>query len=316
MARGHGRIQSAIWDDPDFLTLTAGEQRLFLFLISQPSLTHAGLLPLTPRRWAQKARGLTPSDVDHHLQALARARFIVVDHNTEELLIRTFMRHEGIWKQPRVMGSMAAGALSISSVHLRRALRGELDRIPLDQLNASPPRGRSAPSIRDQIAQHIEALREALEQGDATPSAGGQAPPSPTPSPLPSGTPPETAYSGVAVQGAELADRMLEAWWRQYGRRTAQGRKSVRTAIAEALANGNDSAELWQAITHLGDLSKPVTGGTLQFAYSRIRQPALPAGGGAHSRQQSSGVQSTGTDRRLADHYALISQMELEEQSR
>src|SRR5258708_6217558 len=101
MARGHGRILTSIWEDADFLALTQQQQRLYLFLISQPNLNHAGLLPLTLRRWAGKAAGLTAVELDEHLAALAAARFIVMDEDTEELLIRSFVRNDGVWKQPK-----------------------------------------------------------------------------------------------------------------------------------------------------------------------------------------------------------------------
>ena len=64
MARGHGRILTSIWEDGDFLDLDEREQRLYLFLISQPNLNHAGLLDLTLRRWSRKARGLTSAELE------------------------------------------------------------------------------------------------------------------------------------------------------------------------------------------------------------------------------------------------------------
>ena len=115
MARGHGRILTSIWEDADFLALEEREQRLYLFLISQPNLNHAGLLDLTLRRWSRKARGLTSADLENLLQSLEAARFIVMDDDTEELLIRSFIRNDGVWRMPKVMGAMVSGALEISS---------------------------------------------------------------------------------------------------------------------------------------------------------------------------------------------------------
>jgi hypothetical protein len=115
MARGHGRILTSIWEDSDFLALTEDQQRLYLFLISQPNLNHAGLLDLTLRRWARKAAGLTVAELKERIDSLAKARFIVVDEDTEELLIRSFVRNDGVWRMPKVMGSMVSGALEISS---------------------------------------------------------------------------------------------------------------------------------------------------------------------------------------------------------
>lgn len=68
---------------------------------------------------------------------------------------------------------------------------------------------------------------------------------------------------------------MLAEWWKTYGRRTAQGKKTIRAAIAEALTNGLDPDLLWNAMNSLGENSKPITGGTLQFALSELRKSTV-----------------------------------------
>lgn len=198
MARGHGRILTSVWEDDDFLDLTQEQQRLYLFLISQPNLNHAGLLPLTLRRWARKAAGLTPSELDKHLASLHAERFIVVDDDTEELLIRSFVRNDGVWKQPKVMGAMVSGAMEISSRHLRRALVEEMDRVPLGELSDEPTKLRTGegPSIRAQVSAHIETLRKAFREPEPTPSVKGFAGGSATPSATPCETPCETPTEG------------------------------------------------------------------------------------------------------------------------
>lgn len=189
MARGHGRILASIWDDGDFLALDEREQRMYLFLISQPNLNHAGLLDLTLRRWSRKARGLNSAEVEKLLQALEAARFIVVDDDTEELLIRSFIRNDGVWRMPKVMGAMVSGAMEISSRRLRRALLAEVDRIPVAELSDEP--GARGLSIRQQVSEHIETLRKAFHESDPTPSGAGWGTPSGTPSETPSDTPGE-----------------------------------------------------------------------------------------------------------------------------
>jgi hypothetical protein len=205
MARGHGRILTPIWEDADFLALTQEQQRLYLFLISQPNLNHAGLLPLTLRRWARKASDLTAAELEKHLLALAGARFIVLDEDTEELLIRSFVRNDGVWKQPKVMGAMVSGAMEISSPALRRALLDEMDRIPLDELSDEPTKVRNVqgPSIRQQVADHIGTLRKAFGNPTPDPTRGGYAPPSATPYAPPS----EGVYETHAEGGREASTR-------------------------------------------------------------------------------------------------------------
>jgi hypothetical protein len=175
MARAFGRILSRIWDDRDFLALDASPQRLYCFLVSQSNLNHAGLLPLTLRKWAKKAADLTPERVRRDLAVLDAARFVVVDEDSEELLIRTFVRNDDVYKMPRVMGSMVSGALEIESHRLRRALLAEVSRIPLEELSEEPSRlkdGRSGPSIRAQVAGHIDDLCSAFVNLDPDPGQG------------------------------------------------------------------------------------------------------------------------------------------------
>ncbi|MFI8942684.1 hypothetical protein [Streptomyces syringium] len=199
MARGHGRILASIWDDADFLSLGEREQRLYLFLISQPNLNHAGLLDLTLRRWARKARGLTVAELEKRLAALEEARFIVVDDDTEELLIRSFVRNDGVWRMPKVMGAMVSGALEISSRRLQQALLAEVGRIPLDELSDEPTRlrnGGEGPSIRQQVSTHIDTLRGAFQTPEPDPTEGGSRTPSEPPSGTPSDTPGEGGRKG------------------------------------------------------------------------------------------------------------------------
>lgn len=40
MARTHGRIMAAIWNDGDFIAMRGSAQRMFMFLLSQPDLSY------------------------------------------------------------------------------------------------------------------------------------------------------------------------------------------------------------------------------------------------------------------------------------
>ncbi|MFH9765124.1 hypothetical protein ACH4N4_30675 [Streptomyces microflavus] len=199
MARGHGRILTSIWEDTDFTELDESEQRLYLFLISQPNLNHAGLLDLTLRRWSRKARGLSVGELEKRIHALEQARFIVVDDDTEELLIRSFIRNDGVWRMPKVMGAAVSGALEISSKRLQQALLTEMDRIPLDELNDEPTKlraGGEGPSIRRQVQNHIEDLRRAFGTPTPDPTGRGSVTPSAPPSETSSDTPAEGGPKG------------------------------------------------------------------------------------------------------------------------
>lgn len=162
MARNHGRILASVWADAEFRDLTPDAQRLYFFLISQPNLNHAGLLPMTLRRWAGAARGLTVADVRGSLAELDGARFVVVDEDTEEVLIRTLVRNDGIWKQPKVMLAMESAAGEIVSPALRAALVAELERLDLTVLSDEP--SKSGESTRGVVHGVIGRLKEAFAE--------------------------------------------------------------------------------------------------------------------------------------------------------
>ena len=160
MARSHGRIMASIWTDPDFVALPTAPQRLYLFLLSQPDLSHAGLLPLRMRRWASKVSGETEQSIGAALDVLVSQRFVLVDHETEELVVRTFIRNDGVYKQPKVMLRMREDAQLIESPTLRRAFLVELDRLPLDELSDLPTgKHGDLPSTRETVAAVVDTLR-------------------------------------------------------------------------------------------------------------------------------------------------------------
>jgi hypothetical protein len=129
VARQAARILVEIWSDEDFRALDQDPQFRFLFLLSQPDLDHTGLISLRDRRWAKASADATAKRVMSELDALAAARFIVVDEEHEELLIRSFMRRDQVYRQPNILRSAVRQLASMSSPTLRAALAVEVDRI-------------------------------------------------------------------------------------------------------------------------------------------------------------------------------------------
>lgn len=129
MARAHARILVTIWDDPDFQELSVAAQRLYLLLLSQDSLNNAGRILLTAKRWADGCRATTPADIRRSLAELDTARFVVVDEDKEEVLIRSFIRNDGIVKQPQMMKNALREALGVRSPRLRAVLAAELRKL-------------------------------------------------------------------------------------------------------------------------------------------------------------------------------------------
>lgn len=128
MAREHARILTRIWNDADFCALPVADQRLYFQLLSQKNLSQAGVLPLQVRKLAKGSAETTEDDVMATLKRLEAARFVFVDVDTEEVLIRSFIRNDGVMKIPNVFKAALRAAVTVESPLLREVLAGELRR--------------------------------------------------------------------------------------------------------------------------------------------------------------------------------------------
>lgn len=129
MARSYGQIMSAIWNDPEFRALTGAAQRAYLMLVTQADISSAGTIALTLKRWSGYAID-TPSDaLSDALSELGQNRFIVVDDDTEELLVRKFVKWDGGWTNTKRRPAITAAANATTSPEIRAALATELDKL-------------------------------------------------------------------------------------------------------------------------------------------------------------------------------------------
>ena len=196
MARTHGRVLTRIWQDADFRQASAGGQRIYVMLLSQPNLSHAGVIPLTIRRWAAMCRDTTAEQIETSLQEMHERRFLVVDWDTEEVLIRTLIRNDAVYKQPQLWGAVRAEVDGVLSETICRVLKDELLRLP------EPVPEAVEAAIRSIIGPPDEPPPEPLVEGVPEPlpephregsCARARAAPTPTPVPTPEthkGSPP------------------------------------------------------------------------------------------------------------------------------
>jgi len=237
---------ATIWNDPEFIALEAGPQRLYMFLLSQPDLSHAGLVPMRIRRWAKKVADYNAGRIEDELATLEGARFVVTDDDTEEVLIRTFVRNDGVYKQPKVMLRMREDAKQIESPALRAAFRVELDRLPLDELSET---------TYAQVSGVVDTLRADFADAQEYPSErvsdtprvrAGAFPQPPTPFPQPPATVPATPGRGESSGEVALFDQAptaqsLVGEWidncdrRPPGRVVGQVAKELKTLLDEGI---------------------------------------------------------------------------------
>src|SRR5690606_15167353 len=80
------------------------------------------------KRWAKKLK-YKPEQLEKVLANLENARFVVVDEDEEELLVRSFLRNDEVYKQPKVLLAASRQLNEISSAKLRDEVAGEIQRI-------------------------------------------------------------------------------------------------------------------------------------------------------------------------------------------
>jgi hypothetical protein len=136
MARDHARIQTSVWDDADWLKLDQPAQHLYWMLVTHKDLSYCGVVPYIPGRWVRLATGLTVPKLKAATRDLERAKYVVVDRENAELLIRSFIRHDKILAR-RNMGNACARALGlVHSPLIRDAVLHELARLWIEQPQA------------------------------------------------------------------------------------------------------------------------------------------------------------------------------------
>jgi len=149
MARSYGRIFASIWNDGEFRPISVVGKLLYGFLISQSDLEHSGIIPLRPPRWARDM-AVPVEDVIAAIKELDEARFTVTDEEAGELLVRSLIRRDDVWKQPNVFKSAAASARASKSARIKAALWLEVRRLDLTRT------GRETQAIRDDLLTHLE----------------------------------------------------------------------------------------------------------------------------------------------------------------
>lgn len=132
MARDHARVKTSIWDDPDFLALRIPEQHLYLALMSNKGLSRCGVIDYIPSRFDHLASDLTTTKFKTTVAGLRAARFVVLDDDTQELLLRSYVRHDGVLDRGNMGKATGTAFEAVVSRSIRAAIGTELARLKRD----------------------------------------------------------------------------------------------------------------------------------------------------------------------------------------
>ncbi|WP_052071046.1 hypothetical protein [Rhodococcoides fascians] len=131
MAKGreYARTNTDIWNDDDFRALPPPAQHLYFVLSTDPTMTACGVADWRPARIAAKSEGWTPTAVYSAAMTLAERQFIVIDEATEEVLLRSYVKHDGTLKVPNSAAAMCTAMAAVASKILRGVMVHELRRL-------------------------------------------------------------------------------------------------------------------------------------------------------------------------------------------
>ena len=202
MARKEARIHVSIWSDPDFTALAQADQRTYLMVLSQPGISLCGVLAWTPGRLARMAADSTPESVTASIARLADARFLVVDFDTDELLVRSFIRYDGVWRNRKTRTAMFAQRDQIMSPMIRSSLDGEIHRATIEDAASDGPPDEAPDDPSNGVSDRAsDRPRSISGHEEESPS------PSPSPTPSPSPSPPPAQNGTVSAHVSAIREQ-------------------------------------------------------------------------------------------------------------
>ncbi len=258
MARNHAKILTTIWTDPAWVALGSEAQRIYMLALSQPNLSYAGVVPYTARRWRILSRDSSLAAISRAVNELVTSGFVVVDESTEEMVIRTFLKHDGVFKSPNIIRAMWKDYRAIMSPLVRGVVRAQFPTpTPVTVVKAFPE------GIPEPFR---EGLPEGFGEGFAEGSPREGLSPYPYPSP-PLGRVTSTKGSGPTERpGAEQASAGAPAGGRPHDELPESYRTGPHADIAHlVLRTGDldqDLQRLWTLMAHQHLERHTAAGGT------------------------------------------------------
>lgn len=153
--RQYGKLLKTRWGETKWTDLSPDAQWLYGYLVSHPTTDTAGIFPIRISKWVKAAKGVANGNPMTEARAKAAAKeltitgWIVVDHDTEEGMLRTYISDD--WAGDNIFKGALGRALLCQSPCLRAALLYEIrnlgrdfkdDQLELiDELESSIPAG-------------------------------------------------------------------------------------------------------------------------------------------------------------------------------
>ena len=163
MGREKASINIEIWGDADFRNLTDPAQSLYFKLMSHPKLDYCGVVEFHPGRLAALTKEATADDIMVAAQELSDRWWCVFDQSTDEVMVRGFLRHDGVLLQPRLAVSCAKAYAAIASNKIRAVVVHEVKRFKRE--NPDIPAWEK-PQMKTLLKQESADVRETVTEMD------------------------------------------------------------------------------------------------------------------------------------------------------
>lgn len=224
MARDRANIRIDIWADQEWRDLSASAQHLYLLLLSHPTLSYAGVADWKPGRLAAMTRGRTRRQILAARAELQEKFFIYVDEDSEEVLIRSFLKHDGLLKQPKLVVSMMNAYAAIASKTIREILAFEVQKLR-----------KLEPTLKVWEVKQAQTLlkAKASDLRTFTPNADQDFTPAVTPNADHAQGLPTSTTTSTATKDKRIVQTSFERFWEIYPRR--DGKKKALAAFEKAL---------------------------------------------------------------------------------
>lgn len=124
MREPYAKLVASMWEEgSDFRCLPSRLQRAYFVLISQPNISHCGVLPCAFRRWGNLAPDTTPASFEADVASLVEGRYLFIDDNTDELWVRSWMKYDGLMAINNGPKGIARSIEAVLSATLRAMCR-------------------------------------------------------------------------------------------------------------------------------------------------------------------------------------------------
>lgn len=131
--RQYALIHRAILDDPSWRCLTRSQQNLYLLLLLKLSTNLCGIVDWRPKKLAVNASDMTVETIEADAVALEKKLYIVRDEDTDEVLIRSFLRNDAPLKSSKTAIAVRSSYTDTASSKLRGVIVSELQRLYKEQ---------------------------------------------------------------------------------------------------------------------------------------------------------------------------------------